>query len=306
MASSFILTSAPLLLSQIGLASFIPDISQPYADAKRPYTVSPSEYSDQPDTNFHGLVQASSESLMKVLATRFAGLVVQRESGTTFRVDADQGSLYTLNNPADLFEAILGSLQHGEGVKRALEQWKRRGLAPRFVVGYRTFIDARLARAEAAGHGGSATATAPVGTALGDPTGTIDLTVAAGHRSDSAAQGRTTAPGERIYSIAYRRVRVSTRRGTITATLDQKTKWEPFSGARGEGVEGDVYYEACVAGDDEQEEEGCEVFTLGPAAGEGGETVRIGVLADDGDSDEEDEEEDENEDGDRDSDANAQ
>lgn len=104
MAPSFILTSSPFLLSQITLASFVPDVSQPHQDAKRPYAVSRFDYSVQADENFEGVVKTSSESLVEVLATKFAGILIRREKDSTFKATAKRESL-----------ANWGALQRGHG-----------------------------------------------------------------------------------------------------------------------------------------------------------------------------------------------
>jgi len=285
MASSFILTSAPLLLSQVPLASFVPDVSQPYADVKCPYTVSHSEYSVRPDNNFTGLVNTSSESLLQILVTNFADLMVRREQGGTFRVEAKRGNIYTLDSPDDLFTAILAGEEHGEQVKRRLEQWKRRRLAPRFVVGYRTFVNATLAREEHKSHGAGASMKLPIGAVVGDPSGMADIKLGAGHKTNRDAQGQAVLPGERIYAIGYRKIKITTHKGALAATLDLKTKWESFAGARGEGEDEDVYLQADISSANDDDD--CEVFVIDPEPGENGEAVRIGVLSEDYSSEDE-------------------
>ncbi|PNP42448.1 hypothetical protein TGAMA5MH_05189 [Trichoderma gamsii] len=282
MASTFILTSAPLLLSQVPLASFVPDISQPYADNKRPYTVSQSEYSVQTDTNLTGLVTRSSESLLEILATKFAHLLVRREEDSTFRMEAESGSIYTLNSPNDLFTDILASELHGEQVKQWLEQWKQRKLAPRFVVGYRTFVSAKLSRAKHTSGNLSGGITAPISTAQGDPSGMADIKASAAHKTRREIQGQATILGERIYAIAYRKIKITSRKGVVAATLDLKTMWESFSGARGEddSEDGEEYFEACISGADD--DGNCDVFVIDSAPGGDGAAVRIGLLGIDG------------------------
>ncbi|KAI0412885.1 hypothetical protein F5X98DRAFT_305089 [Xylaria grammica] len=286
MASTFILTSAPLLLSQVPLASFVPDVGQPYADTKRIYTVSQSDYSVRPETTFTGLVSKSSGGLLNILATKFVNLLAQRERESTFRVEAENGRIYTLDNPDDLFTAILASEEHGDELKQWLERWKRRGQAPRFVVGYRTFIDARVARSEHASHYVGGGVSAPVSALSGDLSGTADVKVSAAHKAGHKVQGQAVLPGERIYAIAYRKIRVMTRKGVLTVTADIKTKWEPFSGERGRGRDESVHFEADVSTSDDDED--CKVFVIDPPEGGDGEVVRIGLLNEDDSGEDED------------------
>ncbi|KAI1355887.1 hypothetical protein F5Y01DRAFT_267995 [Xylaria sp. FL0043] len=289
MTLTFILTSAPLLLGQVSLASFVPDVSQPYADITQPYTVPPSEYSVRPETAFTGVVSTSSGSLLDILATKFVSLLGQREKDNTVRLEAEEGRIYTLDNPDDIFNAILTSEEHGEHVKRWLERWKRRGQAPRFVVGYRTFVNATLMRANHVSHTVGGGIRAPIGAAYGDPSGMADVAVRAAHTAARDVQSQATLPGERIYAIAYRKIRVTTRKGILTAaTANVKTKWEPFSGERAEGEEDEpVHFEADMSAVDDDEED-IKILFVNSQQREGGDHVRIGLLDEDNSSEDED------------------
>lgn len=275
MASTFILTSAPLLPSQVPLGSFVPDISQPYADVKRLVTVSQSDYSVRPDIDFSGIVNISSESLLQILATRFANLLVRRDQGSTFQVEAERGNLYTLDHPSDLFTTIMTSEEHGQDAKRWLEQCKMQGLAPRFVVGYRTFANAKLSRGEQASSDVRAELTAPTGSLQGDVSGVVDIKASAAHKASHVIQGEATLTGERVYAIAYRKVRVKIRQGVISGTLDLKTAWEPFSGTRGGDGTGSIYLQADASSADDGD--GCEVVLVRSELGRDDEPVRLAL-----------------------------
>ncbi|KAI1064837.1 hypothetical protein LB507_001221 [Fusarium sp. FIESC RH6] len=283
--STVILTSAPLLLSQVPLASFVPDISQPYADVKKLYTVSPSEYSTREDVNFTGAVNASSERFFEIMTTRFANLLVRHEQDITYRVEAKNGKVYTLDSPHDLFISILGDEESGTKAKLWLEQCRRQGLSPRFVVGFRTFIDAKLSRGESMLSEVRGGVDIPISTIHGDVTGMGDAKIGGGYKADRGIKSEAELPDERIYAIAYRKIRVTRKKGESVATLDLKTKWEPFSKSRSEG-DSEEYFEAGIAGidDDEECEEVCIVRS--EASGDG-EAVRIAVLNEDDSDDDE-------------------
>ncbi|KAL4756988.1 uncharacterized protein BDW70DRAFT_163957 [Aspergillus foveolatus] len=279
MASTFILTSSPLLLSQVTLASFIPDVSQPHQDAKRPYTVSSSDYSVQPDENFDGLVNTSSKSLLDFLLSKFAGIFGGLEKGDSFKVTAGKGNIYSLNSPRDMFASIIASEKHGDQIKLWLEECKLNKQSPRFVVGYRTFIDAELSRSEHVSHHFGGKLNAPTSAAFGDPTGLADVSGQASRKVSKEVKGDACTPGERIYAISYRKIAVSYREGKINATLALKSKWEPFIGARGslEGSE-NIHLQADMSGEDDDED--CDTFLIGSRGNGTAGTMRIAILRD--------------------------
>lgn len=278
MAPTFILANSPYLLSQVTLASFVPDVSQPHQDAKRPCKVSESEYSIQPDEDLQSLVTTKSGSLLEIIATKFAGLLIRREKGNDFRIEAEEGRIYSLDSPADLFSAIIGSEEHGDKVKRWLEEWKINGLVPRFVVGYRTFVNGRLALGQSKSRNTGANVGAPISTALGDPMGLADSGFQVANNREKNARINMGAPGERIYAIQYRKIKVSFVKGVVKATLDRKNKWEPFAGMRGDFTDvEDMHLEAYMSDIDDED---CDVFVLDSATNEARVGLRLGLLYD--------------------------
>ncbi|KXJ84808.1 hypothetical protein Micbo1qcDRAFT_181345 [Microdochium bolleyi] len=258
--NTFILTSSPFVLNQIALASFVPNIRQPHQDGKRPYTVKASDYSVQPDVAFDGLINTGSRSFLNVFATRFASFSFQQDKSSMLHVTAQKGRIYSLNSPS----------KTGGGMQEWFEYCKRLRIQPRFVTGYRTFIDADVSRGQHRTTDISGETTVPISTAQGDPSGTADIEVQAGRRTNTDVKGDMKAPGERIYAICYRKVNISRHEGKVTPSLEQTNKWKPFAATRGEPDE--EYFEADLS--DTEDAERCDTYEIEST---GGEKILFGV-----------------------------
>lgn len=269
--ATFILTSSPFVLNQITLGSFIPNIRQPHQDGKRPYTVKASEYSVQPDDAFNGLINISSRSFLNLFATRFATFSFQHDKSSMLRITAQRGRIYSLDNPTSLFEEMVFGQETGEDMKEWFERCKRQKIQPRFVTGYRTFIDGHISRGQHLTADTAGGSTIPISTAQGDLSGTADIEVQAGHRTNTDMKGDAQAPGERIYAICYRKINISSHQGKVEALLEQKNKWEPFAAMR--GAVDEEYFQADLSDNDDVER--CDMYEVDP----GGKEVHIGVLS---------------------------
>jgi hypothetical protein len=126
----------------------------------------------------------------------------------------------------------------------------------------------------------------PISTMHGDITGMGDAKIGAGYKADHGIQSEAELPDERIYAIAYRKFRLTKKKGESAASLEFKTKWEPFSKSRSEGDSEGMCFEADIAGTDDDEE--CEeVCTVISEASGDVEAVRITVLNEDDSDDDE-------------------
>jgi hypothetical protein len=163
-------------------------------------------------------------------------------------------------------------------------------LEPRFVVGYRTFVDAQLSREHNSSTDISGKGTAPVTTAQGDPTGVCDLTVEAGHTARTDVKGDMKTPGQRIYAICYRKIKIEYREGKLTPSLDQTNKWKSLAVTRGEAAPEDEYVQANLLEEDDQES--CGTHKIEAADGS---TLVFGVLPDSSEDEDEDEDEEDDE-----------
>ncbi|KAK4031954.1 hypothetical protein C8A01DRAFT_51131 [Parachaetomium inaequale] len=285
---TFIFTNSPYKLNQISLASFVPNLQQPHQDAERTYQVQEPDYDIQDDESFDVVLNSSSESHLKAAATKFASIFGNKDKSDQFQVQASKGRIYSLKQPDALFRKLVSGDDGIAETQRWLEDCKMRGLTPRFVVAFRTLVDARLAASEREGIAFGGKITAPVGEALGgDPTGMADIMGEASHESRKEAQGGMKTPGERIYAIGYRKVKLTYRRGKVMASLPSlENTWESFASPRGdmeaddgvgeEDEDSDVYVKAdLLEGDDDKD---CRVYSVPKLDGE---TEAFGILIDD-------------------------
>jgi hypothetical protein len=269
--TTFILTSSPFVLGQIALASFIPNIRQPHQDAKRPYAAKASDYSVQPDDDFEGLINTSSKSFLNIFATKFAAVSFQHDKSSMLHVTAQKGNIYSLNNPNNLFDEIVFGKETGGEMQRWFEHCKRYKTEPRFVVAYRTFIDAQVSSDQHSTTDISGKATAPISTAQGDLSGTADVEIQAGRQTNTDAKGDMKTPGERIYGICYRKINISCHEGKSMPLLEQTNKWKPFAAARGESDVEEYFQADLLDGDDTG---GCNVYETEAT---GGQKITFGI-----------------------------
>lgn len=271
-SSTFILTSSPFLVSQITLASFVPNIQQPHQDAKRPYAIKEFDYSVQPDDAFDGLISTESKKFLQILATRFAAFSLHRDRSNMLQVQAQRGNIYSLDNPNNLFEEMVFGQETAGNIQEWFDRCKRIGLQPRFVVAYRTFIDAKVSRTQHRGTDVSGKGTVPISTVQFDPSGLADVELAIGSRTNGDEKGDMKTPGERIYAICYRKVIIPSRKGKATPVLEPTNKWKPFAGKRGE-PDGDLQFDVLDKNDGEE-------FDIYEIDNTRGEEIRFGVPTD--------------------------
>lgn len=208
------------------------------------------------DRNFETTIRDQRHIGAGVLLAKFLSLVWKNHHDSSFHVDAEQGTTYMLKQPKAIFNNILGEKEVRpwlEGVYQDFAQpeaW--------FVVGIRTFLNARLVRENnderAAGGAGSASVVA-TGPASVLP-GPLRYEAEAGRRVEGQAKGAIETTGERIYAICYRKVSMKVIRRSInvdTAQLDQKRGniWKLFNPTMGTNKRPDEFMEV-ILGDDEE------------------------------------------------------
>jgi hypothetical protein len=267
---TFILTTSPFGKDDIPLASLVPDRRSPSTDLKTPYDVKPDDYSKNQDKNFDGLISSGSETWFKLLLTRFLSAALNSEKTASFKVTADNGYIYMLKQPKSLFKKVVS----GEAIKEWLEQEYRDGQETWFVIGYRTFVNAKLFRERHKSREASGKGAAPIGQPVGDGTGSTDVEVEVGHKSWDEVIGATETTGERIYAICYRRVILKFCKGKLQVRLDGYNTWKPFSATMGENEVEEEYIEADIA--DEDDNGGCEIIE---GSGNNGMVEIFGVLS---------------------------
>jgi hypothetical protein len=252
----------------------------------RPYKVKESDYSTQPDDHFDGVISSSSETLFQALATRFASLSLGYGKASKLHITAAKGNIYSLNNPNNLFDEIVFGKEAGEDMQCWFESCKRRKTEPRFVVAYRTFVDAQLSRDKSSTTDISGKVSAPISTLQGDLSGAADFETQAARKTNMDMKGDMKTPGERIYAICYRKINISHHKGKVIPSLIQANTWKPFAKPRGETDVKDEYVQADLLGEDDAED--CEIREMKTA--DGG-TLFFGIRSESAaeDGDEEDE-----------------
>lgn len=263
----FVFTSSPFSKDDIRLASLVPDLSTPSTDAMTAYDVTDSEYSKNTDKNFDGKINDASENWFQLLISRFLSFVLKSEKSATFHVSAAEGSIYLLRQPREIFNTIASK----DEVKEFLEEQYIDKQDTWFVIGYRTFINAKLYRERRKAHEASGNAKTPISEAVGDPSGAADSEIEGGHEHLEEVTGDTETTGERIYSICYRPVKITFHKQKIEAKLLRGNQWEPFAKTRG----GDVIDEYLEANLDEQAD--LTQFDIQKGEMEAGESVIFAI-----------------------------
>ena len=189
----------------------------------------PEDFTVRPDEAYHAADSSSSGNLFRVLATKFASVSHEQSKSTGLKVSAVKGgNLYTLNNPDSLFEEIAFGEEHGAEMRTWFERCREKGWKPRFVVGLRTFVDATVARDTHASTDTSAGVQIPVSSLHGDVLGLADVELKGRHKGSKGTEISSKLPGERIYSICYMKIRISTHYSDVTPSLEGKNVWRAF------------------------------------------------------------------------------
>lgn len=239
----FILTTSPFGKDDIPLGSFVPDRSTPSTDAIQPYEIPDEDIAKTSDKNFDGTIRTQSESWFQLVITRFLSFVLQSEKSTTFHVTADEGFIYMLRQPKEIFKQCLSA----DGVKEWLEDNYDDQQDIYFVIGYRTFVNAKLYRERNKTSEASGKTEVPVSEAVGDPTGSVNASLSGGHKSLEEVKGGTETTGERIYAICFRKVRITKEKKELKASL-KSSQWQPFATTRGKDGNSDIILEAALDG----------------------------------------------------------
>jgi hypothetical protein len=180
-----------------------------------------------------------SESWFQLLIARFLSFVLQSEKSTTFHVTADEGFIYVLRQPKEVFKQCLAT----DGVKEWLEDNYHDQQDIYFVIGYRTFVDAKLYRERHKSTEASGKTEVPISEATGDPSGSANVKLSGGYKSLEEVKGGIETTGERIYALCFRRVKVTLEKKELKATL-KSNQWQPFATTRGKDERIDIVLEA--------------------------------------------------------------
>lgn len=285
MPSTYILTSVPYNLDDIRLGSLIPDIRQPHSDAFFVDTTSPSsgplDVSTRTDHNPKVGLKTSERSWFDAHLSQLINASYDRGSEHEVQIAASEGHIYELRSPRTLFKTLIARID----VREWLQENILAGDKSYMVVGYRTFSDASATHQAQTSREAAAHVTLPVtdavtgipgvGQALG---GGLDVGAGAGQTATSTGNQEATFPGERIYAICYRRVKLGFTRNVGNARLESVNQWIMYpdtrasasTDAQGEIVDANV--------DDEDDDESLEEELALTASGVAGDEVVFASL----------------------------
>ena len=140
-----------------------------------------------------------------------------------------------LRQPKEVFKQCLAT----DGVKEWLEENYHDQQDIYFVIGYRTFVDAKLYRERNKNIEASGKTEVPISEATGDPSGSANVKVSGGHGALEEVKGGTETTGERIYATCFRRVKITLEKKGLKGTL-KSSQWQPFATTRGKDENGDI------------------------------------------------------------------
>lgn len=221
--STWLLTNSPYNTIDVHLGSLVPDKRYPTQDAVVGITLKSGEdYSVRIDRHIRQRLSTNSVSVFKAQLTKLFGILHEKEKGLFVGVSAIEGRIYELRNPRETFKRLCSLTDVRVQLQEAIEYKEDMY----FIIGYRTFIDARLAEER--------TKASNISAALAgiDPTGTMDASVKVGRETSIGVVKDVETPGERIYGVCYRKVRMATFKTNGNALLDTENIWRIFSNVR--------------------------------------------------------------------------
>lgn len=268
----FILTTSPYAKSSIPLGSLVPDRSTPSTDLLTAEGITKDHFSKDLDKNFDALIHGGSDTWFEALLSNFLAFTLRAERSSQFYVTAERGYIYLLKQPKAVFSKLVAK----EETKKWLEDGYRDGQDTWFIIGKRTFVNAKLHRERRKAGEASAKVKAPISEQVaGDPSGTADIGAGAGHKGWEEVSGAAETVGERVYAICYRKVNVRCKKGKIDAKLQSGNVWKSFASTRGHAtVDDEEFLEAEIA---ETEDDMLDGYSLTGGTGPGGEEVIFAI-----------------------------
>lgn len=204
MPSRLIMSNVPYTLQDIQLASLVPNILNPHQDALHPPAlVAGSDFSWRNQQDVHIWLANTEESLLATQLTRLISLSYSQGMNKTLRLSSCEGRIYELKQPKSLFRRLCSQ----DNVKTWLQDGIEDGADSYFIIGFRTFFNAKLSQlsqdeSQIFGH---AHTPAPIGgKALSDM---ADVGLTGERNKESIGHEGFVVPGERVYAICYRKIR---------------------------------------------------------------------------------------------------
>ncbi|KAL8365120.1 hypothetical protein RB595_004099 [Gaeumannomyces hyphopodioides] len=264
--ASSLLLEQPLPLSAISLGRFVRDPLYPDVDYYDPAVPAAQEQGRPTFTphivehrfeNFESTLEAARDTRLELGLLQMLSLApLSSHRGSSTSVRSRLCVVRQLRNADAFFSA---ACRDDRGARAWLESEAERPSSRRgvFVVcGFKTLTDAVVSQRSSRGSGVDVSAELPVA-AIAAAAACAPLPLP-GSLTTSVRVGVTsaeilayTAPGERVYSVLYRRVRFSwfsTRSSVDRAYLEKGIRWKSMIGSRGDGDEDEDGFEVQMAG----------------------------------------------------------
>jgi len=224
MPKNLVFTPIPFNLTDIPLATIVPNILTPTEDTLSVITPSPEEIRIRDQGKFNGALESDIATSFFGQITKLFGFSRHNSENHSMTVHSNEGKEYELKSPKTIFrklcdkEEVLDFLR--DGVKNEEPSW--------FVTSLRTFTDAKVEIGGGSGKSWSIEGAVPAGQLAGSiggiPTGKA-LDVSGGARRTNTLIGDESfeVKGERVFAIEFRKIIVKKREGNASAKLKEGT-----------------------------------------------------------------------------------
>jgi hypothetical protein len=234
MPATYIFTTSAWSKEAIPLGSFVPDIRYPNEDIIKS-TVAKKDFIVTVDQDFSAVVDEESQSKLEgTIAAVWAvvcSIFWNVEKLCSFQISAEEARLYTLSQPAAVFEKLC-ELDH---VREFFRNCHRdRGIKPAFVTGYRTLTNAKVVQKDgnvSIAYGNGEAGSGGNGNALDAAQSRIEI----GRQVKGGSSLECQMKGERIFAINYRKILIKVTNSAPVPSLERQTptSWLIFSKTRG-------------------------------------------------------------------------
>jgi hypothetical protein len=212
MHSVSIFTTAPYKPSDVPLGSLVPDIRYPNQDALdcvNELSQGP-EISNRPQANFKGALGEDSSRSVLAQITKLLTLSHSRKKNQSLDIGAKTGWIYELKHPKQVFEELCKR----DGVRTWLREGVSANFDSYFVVGVRTFKEAKVSKGEEKSSETGLDATVPVSEAIKANSGVdvgdaADLKLKGEDKKKVKGEESFDVDEEMIYAIEYRKIKVN-------------------------------------------------------------------------------------------------
>jgi hypothetical protein len=253
----------PLALDAVVLGSLTKNPEHPHQGffdlAKLPPDVRPQLAAPTEVVNFSSMADSSKRADLEVVLTKFASVFFESGEKSMDRLMACKATEYVVLDSDGWYDTLCGS----EPARLWLEKAFVAGSQSVYLItGYRTLVEARLHQERANDMAVGGNVAVPIGQIVADPSNTLDVGVRGGHQSSDTSNRAFTVPGEKIFAVQYRKVKIKWyKRDVESSFLERNNRWvEMFSMRSGSSdLDEDTIYEASLV--DEKDNDipnGCE------------------------------------------------